>query len=384
MWERSVEVRDLNEVESGVEREGGSAMEEMSARQRLALVGNALLRRREVIAAVSALVGLGIGVVVGRESTQGAVATSQSDRVTTDKVSTAKGRLAAAQDKDRQQEIIDVPGPEYRRELGRRLPKASRGLEQLSLPGRRVAQIVDKAATVPFELDAVPDSSYALTAVVYVEGGKKAELMPELDGRPLSRATLGEGWTAYHSPVPKELLAERKHELTLRLDPPAESGAAEKGGAKSALVAVDSVAVAPVSKEVSFDLGPQAVGSLIEGFSKPSKESAWSEGNRSVLGVVLAPEPTDYTLTVRAGALSRLAPLTVTAKVNESELGTAVFAKKATESSWRVPAKAMKPGLNRIEFSYPQTASPSEYNPESQDKRLLALRFYRVALQPVR
>jgi hypothetical protein len=382
----------LNEARGDGEREGVSAMNEvsaMSARQRLALVGNSRLRRREVIAAASALVGLGIGVVVGRESIQGDVAASQRDKITADgsqgdRITTAEGRLAAARGEDAERETVDVPVQEYRRQLGRRLPKASQGFDQLSLPGRRVAQIVGKEATLPFEFEPVPGSPYALTAVFYVESGKKVELMPELDGRPLSRATLGEGWTAYHSPVPKELLAERKHALTLKVDPSAASAKAEKGAAQSVVVGVDSVAVAPVGKDISFDLGPRAIGSLIEGFSKPSKDSAWSEGGRSVIGVVLAPDPADYTLTVRAGALPRLAPLTVTAKINDSELGTAVFAKKATESSWSVPAKAMKPGLNRIEFSYPQTASPSEYNPTSKDKRRLALRFYRVALEPVR
>jgi hypothetical protein len=123
---------------------------------------------------------------------------------------------------------------------------------------------------------------------------------------------------------------------------------------------------------------------LLEGFSKPGGESAWSDGARSVLAIPLSPEPTDYRLTVRAGALSRLAPLTVTAKVNGTELGKAVFAKKVTENSWVVPVKSMKPGPNRVEFSYPETARPTEYNPNSQDKRLLALRFYSVALQPGR
>lgn len=328
-------------------------------------------RRPEIMGPVSALLGFCIGIVVGRESIPTVPAASRKAKTSEAKPAaapaTSPGGAEAAE------EAVDELSSEYRRQLGLRLPKSASGFEATSAPGRRVALIADKEAKLAFELEPL-DAEYALTAIVYAGPGNGAKLDVQVDGQALPAATLSEGWHVYYGPVPRGPLAQAPNELTFRVD----------RGNGTTSVGIESVAIAPLESEMRFSFGPRAIGTLLEGFSKPGGESAWSDGARSVLALPLAPEPKDYRLTVRAGALSRLAPLTVTARVNGTELGTAVFAKKVTENSWAVPAKAMQSGANRVEFSYAETARPTEYNPNSQDKRLLALRFYSVALQPER
>jgi hypothetical protein len=323
-------------------------------------------RRPEIVGPVGALLGFCIGVVIGRES----IPTEPASR----KAKAVESKRAAATPASEAAEATEeeAPGQEYRRQLGARLPKDARGFEPTSAPGRRVAKVADKEAKLPFELEPL-DEEYALTAIVYADPDNRAELQVQLDGQPLAPAKLTDGWNVYYSALPRGPLAQPRHELSFRVD---------RG--EPARIGFESLAIAPIESEMRFSFGPKAIGMLLEGFSKPGGESSWSDGPRSVLAIPLAPEPVDYRLTVRAGALSRLAPLTVTAKVNGTDLGTAVFAKKVTENSWAVPAKTIKAGPNRVEFSYPETARPTEYNPNSQDTRLLALRFYNVALQPDR
>jgi hypothetical protein len=58
------------------------------------------------------------------------------------------------------------------------------------------------------------------------------------------------------------------------------------------------------------------------------------------------------------------------------------FDRKATESSWTVPANVLRSGLNKIEFLYARTAVPAELDPQSKDRRPLALRFAEMDLAP--
>ena len=326
-------------------------------------VGLALLQRRDLIAVVCTLAGLCVGVVLGRE-------TAPSAALAVGEVRPSKDESAAPPPREA---VPEAPREDYRRHLGRRLPKGdgAKGFAPLALPSRKAAQLTNKEATLRFQIGAA-QKDYALTTIVFLEGSKVGTLQAHLDGTALTTVALKEGWGIYSSPVPRPLLDGEKHDLTLRVD----------GISDTAVVGVDSVAIAPVGPSASFNFGDQGVGTLVDGFSKPSGDSAWSDGDSSTVGFVLAPEPKEYRLAIRGSALSRLAPLTVTAKVNGKDLGTAQFEKRTEERTWSVPANTLVPGLNRIEFSYPATARPSEYNPKSNDKRALALRFYDLSLQP--
>jgi hypothetical protein len=152
--------------------------------------------------------------------------------------------------------------------------------------------------------------------------------------------------------------------------------------AERAIVSLDSMAVVPIDKQVSFSMGSEAVGRLINGFSNSEGQSVWSHGLRSSVGVVMAPSPVSYRLTVRGRALAALAPLSVQGKVAGVDVGIAVFSAKMGESAWTIPANVVRAGLNELEFSYPNTARPAELDPKSRDRRPLALKFSRISLAP--
>jgi hypothetical protein len=348
------------------DREGVTAPK----RQELKLM--ALLLRRDVIAVLGVLAGLGVGVVLGRETAPNESAVSQSAKPARGK---SRGAPEDGDSKGRESPDEDIPTQEYRRHLGRHLPRDDRaqGFAPIGVNSRRVAQIKNKDASLRFAIDPAP-GDYVLSTIVYLGESKAGTLRLQLDGQALNALALSEGWNMYASPLPRALLDKPNHELTFTVD----------GVSETAVVGVDSVAVIPSSDEANFSLGAQGVGNLIDGFSKPSGESAWSDGPTSTLGVVLAPAEVDYRLTVRAGALSRLAPMTVSARVNGKDVGTAAFSKKTAASTWSIPAKTLVQGVNRIEFLYPATAKPVDYNPKSRDKRALALRVYGVSLQPAK
>jgi hypothetical protein len=211
--------------------------------------GLAVLQRRDVFGVLCAVAGLGLGIVVGRATVPVEAASIQKEG----KVVQAKDALAAKPENDEKPALAEVPAQEYRRHLGRRLPKGNgaKGFAPLALPSRKAAQIVDKEASLRFEVDAVP-GEYALSTIVYLEGSKSGTLQAHLDGQALTTVALVEGWGIYSSPVPRPLLDKQEHELTLRVD-----GVGEK-----AVVGVDSIAVVPVTAEARFSFGAPAVGTL--------------------------------------------------------------------------------------------------------------------------
>jgi hypothetical protein len=327
-----------------------------------------ILRRPPVVGGVAAAVGLIAGILIGRASVDSAPAESYS-------VNAALARKGPAGEPTGVEKVIPRgPSPWYRLHLGRNLPKSAKGFEPVKDGSRRVARMASKEATLRFELAEVQPGPYAFTSVVSLEGGNKGALEVYLDGQSLVSFPLLEGWQTYSTPLPEEMLAQHTHELTLRVD-----GIGEK-----ATVSWDGIAVAPVGSEVSLEMGTQAAGSLVDGFGKPSSTHVWNHGSSSTLGVVLAPAANkDYRLTVRGSTLPRLAPLNVSAKVNETAVGTASFTQHAGTGAWSVPASALRPGLNRVEFRYPATVKASDRRPDSKDNRPLALRFTNVGLAPV-
>jgi hypothetical protein len=275
--------------------------------------------------------------------------------------------------REEEEAVPEGPLPRYSLYFGRPLPKSARGFERVREGARPVARLLGKEASVDFEVDPKP-GPYVVTVVASLEGAKKGTLQLQLDRQPLTPISLGKDWQIYSSPVPAELLTPGKnHSLALRVE----------GAGENSTVSIDSLAVAPVGNSVSLEMGDSsAVGTLVEGFGKPSATYVWNQGERSLLGIVLEPTPADYRLTVRASTLPQLDPLTVTGKVNGTSVGTAVFTKHSTEANWSVPASALRSGLNSVEFSYPKTIKPSDLKPNSKDDRPLAVRFNHIELAP--
>jgi hypothetical protein len=327
-----------------------------------------ILRRPSVSASIGAAVGLLAGVLIGRATVHRPDAAEVAS-LSPQKAARTSGTTTPEPSTDDDAPL--EPTLAYRVHLGRRLPKSAKGFESIKVGERPVAALAGKESSLRFDLDPSNDE-YMLSLITFVDGAKSVTVHPHLDDRALTDITFEPGWGIYASAVPKDGLTGSSHELTLGLDTVPEK----------AVIAIDSVTVAPLEAEVSFGLGAEAVGTLVDGFSKPSEASVWSEGPRSVLGIVLAPTAAkQYRLDIRANALSRIAPLEVTARVNGTSVGTASFQKRGTDATWLVPAKALHPGVNRVELNYPKTAIPAEYNPDSKDKRSLAVKFYRIALE---
>jgi hypothetical protein len=327
-----------------------------------------ILRRPSVSGSIGALLGLLAGVLIGRASIPRPEAADVASLSPKKEARTGGNAPPDTSDDDAPVE----PTLAYRLHMGRRLPKSAKGFEVTQISERPVAALKQKTSSVRFDMERGEDE-YALSVIAFVEGDKKVIVHPQLDERKLTDISLDPGWGIYWSKVPKETITGLSHELTFGIDEVPEK----------ATIGIDSIALAPMEAQASFALGPEAVGKLVDGFSKPSGTSVWSEGKRSVLGVVLTPKPaTQYRVSVRANALSRIAPLTVSARVNGMAVGSAVFEKKAATSTWSVPASALHTGVNEVELDYPQTASPAEYNAESKDKRSLALRLYSVNIEP--
>jgi hypothetical protein len=325
----------------------------------------ALLRRPAVVGAASAVAGLLVGMVIGRASVD-------REPLAPAKAPHAEGRSTTNESQEDEEEAApEGPTPSYRLYFGRPLPKSARGFERVRGGARPVSRLLGKEASVQFEIDPKA-GEYVVTVVASFEEAKKGTLQLQFDRQALTPIALGKGWQIYSSPIPAELVTKETHTLALRVE----------GAGENPLISIDSLAVAPVGSEVNLEMGAPAVGTLIEGFGKPAATYVWNQGERSTLGVVLAPVAADYRLTVKASTLPQLDPLTVTGKINGTSVGTAVFEKQATEANWSVPASALRAGLNRIEFTYPKTIKPSDLKPNSKDDRPLAVRFKTIELKP--
>lgn len=316
-------------------------------------------RRPAVLAAATGLVGLALGVIIGRETVE------EPSRV-------ERALVAAPHDTDegKVQEEEAPPAPKDRYSVRfTRSAKGGDGFAQDDTTERVMAVISDKEARLHFEI-APGAASYALSAIVRVKDGTSGNLKVSIDNHALGSWALSGEWAAYTLPIGRELLSEGPHELAFSVN----------DLQPSALVGLDSVAVEPVGDELAIVMGPEAAGHLVAGFSKFEGKTVWSLGPRSTLAAVLGPKPGAYQLRVRGYALPTLAPLQVSAKVNGKDIGAVPFQSKTGESTWNVPPNVLHAGLNEIELAYEKTARPVDYNPRSKDKRALALRYSRVAL----
>jgi len=323
-----------------------------------------MLRMPSVTAALGALFGLGLGIVLGRATvgipSERALASTEAPLVMLPE--------GASPEKD---EPEASPADEYHAQLGRQLPEGKRGhgFERYRIEERPVARLGGDESVVRFALEANP-GAYVLLTVVGVEGGK-GTLEAKLDGKPLALWSLDSPWSVYSAALPREALSAREHELSF-----------QQRAVGGAVIGVESIAVVPIGTRAAFGMGVEAIGHLIDGFSNREGKTVWSHGSQSSLGIALEPATGPYRLSVRAAAMSAIAPLSVRCKVNGTDVGVADFTAKQAESGWSLPSNLLRAGVNRIDFFYPKTAKPADFDPKSGDKRPLALRFTRVELSP--
>jgi hypothetical protein len=335
---------------AGAKHEGGDAA--------------ALLRKPAIIAAIGAVFGLGMGIVIGRATVAEPPPPARGGLP-----SKSEAALTPAADEE---EPEPQRSNEYRVQLGRRGPggKGGRGFEKHRVDARPVARLVEKQGSIRFDLDAKA-GDYLLTAVIHLEGAKPGKLEAQLDGKPLAAWELEPGWQMYSARVSHDRLEQADHLLQVS---PALPGGGE--------VSIDSLAVFPVASDLNIGMGSEAVGVVIDGFSNLGGRSVWSVGPRSVVGVALSPAAGPYRLTVRGSAFEPIAPLSVACKVNGKSVGSAEIGAKVADVVWQVDANLLRDGVNRIEFDYPKTAQPAAIDSSSKDKRELAMRFARLELVP--
>jgi hypothetical protein len=322
----------------------------------------AMLRKPAIVAAIGAVFGLGMGIVIGRATVSEPAAAARGGPQSKSE--------AAPTPAVEEEEPEPQRSNEYRAQLGRRLPggKGGHGFDKHRVGARPVARLAEKDGTIRFDLDANP-GDYLLTAVIHLQGAQSGKLDAQLDGKPLAVWELEPGWQMYSARVSRDRLEQAEH--SLRVQPALPTGGE---------VSIDTLAVFPVASDLNIGMGAEAVGLVIDGFSNLGGRSVWSVGPHAVVGVALAPAPGPYRLTVRGSAFEPLAPLSVRCKVNGKDVGSAEIGAKTADVVWPIDANVLRDGVNRIEFSFPKTAQPAALDPASKDKRELAMRFARLEL----
>jgi hypothetical protein len=356
LWEGSakVNIEDRSIVEGSHATSLSNPQADRTARRPLAIA-----------AGVGALTGLLIGILVGRAT----VGTGSEPVSTSQKALKEKPAKAAKPPPD---EPLTPPDA-YRADLGRHLGKDSRGFDKEVIEKRPTARIVGTDATLHFPFKAPGGKNYALTAVVQLDGASTGKLQANLDGRPVGTWELSKGWGLYSSPVGGELLSADEHDVTF----------APTNVSKDGAVRIDSVAVIPVEDELSFAVGAESRGHLIEGFSKTETRSVWSEGPRSIIGGVLAPlAGSPYKAIVRCSAYPPLEPIDVRLSVNGKDVGTASVTRRVRDASWAIPPNLLRSGPNLFTLEYPKTGQPAKFKPGSTDERELAVRIFSVDVVP--
>jgi hypothetical protein len=271
-----------------------------------------------------------------------------------------------------QPEPLPLPGS-YRASFARHMPKGGKGFRrETTADGRRTARLEGDAASLRFAFEPIAGESYAVSAIVRVDGGGPAKLQPTYNGQALGSWDLVGRWMLVSSPIPPSALAGDNHEIRFA------AGALPK----DTVIRFDSVAVLPVGDELRFATGTESPGHLIEGFSIPEARFAWSSGPHSVIGGVLNPASGPYELTVRGSAYAHIAPVSVQLTVNGKAVGSASVSKKSEDIVWQIPANVLRAGTNELAFDYSKTAQPATLKPGSKDQRALAMRFVSIALTP--
>jgi FkbM family methyltransferase len=147
----------------------------------------------------------------------------------------------------------------------------------------------------------------------------------------------------------------------------------------------------PIGEEpdrVKLDLGlPENRAQLLSGFSWDESDSkttfVWSEAATSTMAISLpAPSAAPYVLGLRVRAFHAIAPATAEVKLNEVNLGTINVGPEWSGLELNVPAKAVKAGVNELQFLFKKTGQPSALLSGNTDQRNLALSFDLIWLAP--
>ncbi len=148
-----------------------------------------------------------------------------------------------------------------------------------------------------------------------------------------------------------------------------------------------SAAAERAPRKLALDLGTQPTrASLDYGFSGNEtvkrRSVVWSDGDRARLCVHLSPLPMAYVLQLEGAAFWALAPLSVSVRVNDRQVGTLTFTERFTRQSLELAPGALVSGLNTVLLEFEATGRPVDFEHGSRDGRNLALLLDHVRLAP--
>ncbi len=238
-----------------------------------------------------------------------------------------------------------------------------------------------KTLVIDISLKKPESRAYGLAAVTKAIGlvaGEALDVGIVVNGAPQGRWSLGTEWQMQALVLPLDTLHPGPNVIELALPVDARQS--------GAWLAIQSLHLGPVLSRAAVALSAvSARGSLVRGYYAPETAGqevlAWSEGQRTSVGLILAPQDTDYDVEIDGYALTPLEPLPVEVRINTKTTVKAVIGKQP-RTVLSVPRGAFTYGLNVVEFVYSKTARPSEIFEGSVDTREIAVRISRIAAAP--
>jgi GPI mannosyltransferase 3 len=193
------------------------------------------------------------------------------------------------------------------------------------------------------------------------------------------------GWLGYQAIVPPDRLRSGQNEIELRFS---NSRRAEGNDKRELAALFDRVRLAPVSSSLDIDVGTSDGRAALEsGFSGDEtigkRTAVWSIGPASRVTVSLNDGALPVILRVLGLAFHPIAPVDVSVSVNDRAAGVLRIPARWTSSALVLPEGAIRTGINAIDLRYSVTGRPKDFDPNTQDDRVIAVMLDRISLDPV-
>lgn len=247
-----------------------------------------------------------------------------------------------------------------------------------------------RTSLLSFELKPEP-RPYLLTLLLepYV-GAQPLTIELSLNDRALGELEILPGWRAYQRRVDASLLRAGANKLVLGYSKTARPADVEANSpdVREIAVRVDQVQLQPISDRMQLALEMKSAFSraaMSDGWGVDENDryaGVWTLGTRALLNVPLSGfAAPSYALELTAQAQPGLSGQSVRVRLNGTELGSLRFDGKRSTQRLAVSKSALAYD-NVIELVFDELTSPSDINPQSNDRRLLGLRVLRLDLAP--
>jgi len=200
---------------------------------------------------------------------------------------------------------------------------------------------------------------------------------------------LSKGWRAYRVVVPGDMLARGRNELSFHfsktgrpIDYNPQLSDLRDLGAR-----FEQIQVQPVTSGFELAFGSRnalALAALGEGWVRDTSDrgtGTWTLGQRSVIQFSIDRAEGAYRLELEARAPRGVTTRSVRLTLNGAGLGELAFADNKSTHSLTLPAERLG-AENELALEFGQLAPPAEFDPKSNDTRLLGLRVFRLEVSP--